>query len=95
MTDTSPQADYPEHLYNEELWCVLLRAEFDLVAHVANLHLYDGDCVDARGAINFAKRVDPKVRQIITFSGDNLDTVYDRKGDDWEAEIVVEMVEFR
>lgn len=85
MTDTSPQADYPEHLYNAKLWCVLLRAEFDFEAHVATLHLYDGDCADMKGSINFAKRVDPKVCQIRTYSGDNPDMHYVLIGGEWEA----------
>jgi hypothetical protein len=68
--------DYPDYLYNEELKCRLLQAEFDYEAHVATLYLYDGDCTDMRGAIHFAKRSDPKVWKIHTVSGRKQDTGY-------------------
>lgn len=62
------------------------RIEFDLRRHSVEIHLADGDCVDMSGAIYLAKRIDPFVRRINTFSGAARDTSYGQIFDDkWEA----------
>ncbi len=69
--------------YNKELMCMIVRSEVDFELHQTVLFFPEMNCCDMRGAINFAKRTDPKVKRIVTVSGENLDTVY-YYGDDEE-----------
>jgi predicted DNA-binding transcriptional regulator AlpA len=62
--------------FNEELMCILVKSEVDFELHQTVLFFPEMNCCDMRGAINFAKRTDPKVKRIVTIAGENLDTVY-------------------
>ena len=62
--------------FNEELMCMIVRSEVDFELHQTVLFFPEMNCCDMRGAINFAKRTDPKVKRIVTVSGGKLDTVY-------------------
>lgn len=62
---------------NEELQCFINSCSFNLKTHEAILFLPAMNCCDMRGAISFAKRIDPKVKRILTIEGSNKDTVYD------------------
>ncbi len=70
--------------FNKELVCVIVRSEADFELHETVLFFPEMNCCDMKGAINFAKRTDPKVKRIVTVSGGNLDTVYYYDDDDEE-----------
>lgn len=62
--------------FNEELMCVIVRSATCFESHQTVLFFPERHCCDMDGAINFAQRTDPKVKRIITVSGENMDTVY-------------------
>jgi 5-methylcytosine-specific restriction protein A len=69
---------------------LLLQAEIVRVIYharrgVLELHLADGDCVDMAGAVELARRIDPAIDRIHTFSGEARDTSYSFEGVDWVA----------
>ena len=70
--------------FNEELMCMIVRSEVDFELHQTVLFFPEMNCCDMRGAINFAKRTDPKVKRIVTVSGGKLDTIYYYDDDDEE-----------
>ena len=70
--------------FNEELMCMIVRSEADFELHQTVLFFPEMNCCDMRGAINFAKRTDPKVKRIVTVSGGKLDTIYYYDDDDEE-----------
>ena len=72
--------------FNEELMCMIVRSEVDFELHQTVLFFPEMNCCDMRGAINFAKRTDPKVKRIVTVSGGKLDTIYYYDDDDEEEE---------
>jgi hypothetical protein len=45
----------------------------------------EGNCCDMRGCIELFERIDPEVRTIYTFAGDEPDTIYKREGKEWHA----------
>jgi len=51
------------------------------------LSMPDGCCSDMAGAIALFRRIDPKVRRIVTLSGEERDTVYYRSKGEWEARL--------
>ena len=72
--------------FNEELMCMIVMSEADFELHQTVLFFPEMNCCDMRGAINFAKRTDPKVKRIVTVSGGKLDTIYYYDDDDDEEE---------
>jgi hypothetical protein len=52
---------------------------------VLEIYLADGDCTDMSGAIELARRIDPEIDRIRTFSGDKPDTYYNFEGVEWVA----------
>src|SRR3954451_6899810 len=54
---------------------------------VGMLYMADGECCDMSGAIELFQGIDPAVRAINTFSGDEPDTMYFRRGGEWTAYI--------
>ena len=87
MSDTYEFSEYPAHLRNNELMCCLIQAVFDFESHVTVLYLYDGNTTHMPGAISFATRVDPKVRQIQTISGSKPDIIYTLVDGKWDARL--------
>ena len=53
--------------------------------HIVTLVLREGDHCHMPGAIAVARELDPEVRHIIAFSGDEPDCRYERDGDEWQA----------
>ncbi len=64
--------------FHPDLMCGVLRVEYRFSTHTAYLHLPDGDCTDMDGARRMASAIDSEVRTIVTFSGPEVDTVYQR-----------------
>jgi hypothetical protein len=66
--------------YFEPLQCGLLRAEIDFEGRVVTLYLPELECTDMKGAIAYAKGLDPDV------AGERADTCYVRSsGEHWSA----------
>lgn len=62
------------------------RVVYDLRRNTVEIHLEEGDCTDMGGAIALARRIDPNVRRVETFSGVYRDTSYSQlPGDQWQA----------
>jgi hypothetical protein len=73
-------------MFSTELMCSIDRLDFDFGAHVATLHLADGDCPHMDGAIRLCRRIDPRVQRIVTYSGARPDILYVRGPDGtWQA----------
>lgn len=64
--------------------CILVGVEV-AEDHVVILSLANGDCCHMPGAIAVARELDPEVRRIVIFSGDEADCRYEREGDEWQA----------
>lgn len=86
-------------MYNDELMCNIESVFVDFKTHNATFNLHKDHCCDMRGAINYAKRIDPEIILIKTYSGDREDVVYvsfidDTGVDKWEARYPVTKVSF-
>lgn len=68
-----------------ELQCFVKSHSYDFESRTLTIWLYELECVDMSGAINLAKRIDPRARKIITRYNNRLDTTYVRKGGGWQA----------
>jgi hypothetical protein len=52
------------------------RIEYDFDEKVGAVYMPESYCTDMHGAIEFFKKIDSRVRQVQTFSGDVADIVY-------------------
>lgn len=66
------------YLQSEELWCGLVKLEYDFVNRLGVIYFPEGHCCDCTGCLNLFKRIDPRVKTIITVAGKYLDTRYTR-----------------
>jgi hypothetical protein len=71
-----------------ELQCRLFRAVLDHATHVVTLYLDENNSTNMRGAIRFARRLDPYVTRVETFAANAPDAFYVRSenGDKWRFE---------
>jgi len=76
--------------------CARLRGyEIDFGKHRVTLWLESGHVADMSGSIRFAVRHDPRVRKIVTMSGDKMDTTFERRGNGWSARVPVPLAEMQ
>jgi hypothetical protein len=71
--------------WDERLKCSVVSLAYDFRSHTGQLYLLDGDCCDMTGCVALFGEIDPKVTAINTYSGDQADTVYHKKGTEWSA----------
>lgn len=70
---------------HRDLMCEPLTVTYDFRSRVGVVNMPEGDCTDMTGAIRFFERMDQDVEMIQTYSGDDLDTVYVKRGGEWCA----------
>jgi hypothetical protein len=70
---------------NHRLMCSVISMTYDFPSHTGYLYLCSGDCCDMRGCVGLFKAVDPKVLEIICFSGDKPDVQYHKADGKWEV----------
>ena len=68
------------------LGCNANSLKYDFTRHTGELYIEDGEegC-DMHGCITFFESIDPNVRLIHTFSGNEPDTVYWKEEREWKA----------
>ena len=75
-----PPPDWPDGqddaVWRKDLVCGLRSVVAHLPEHQVTLLLAEGSCCDMRGAIALAFDIDPRVKTVVTYSGDRMDTVY-------------------
>lgn len=69
----------------KDLMCEVANLAYDFDSRKGTLNLAPGHCCDMEGCINLFTKIDPDVQFIETYSGEEPDTVYRRKGNDWES----------
>ncbi len=72
-----------EAAYHPELMARIRRTVYDYIQRIATLYLEDGHCASMPGAIALCERIDPAVKTVVTYSGERLDTVYQRRNGEW------------
>lgn len=74
-----------EDTWDERLKCHVVSLTYEFHTHTGQLYLLDGDCCDMTGCVALFEGIDPEVKAIKTYSGDKADTVYRKKGTEWNA----------
>jgi hypothetical protein len=73
-------------VWRRELMCDVIRIEYDFEWCIGTAHFAEHNCCDMSGCINLFKRIDPYVKRIITFAGQQQDTWYKiNAAGEWEA----------
>jgi hypothetical protein len=67
------------------LRCSVSSLSYDFVTRSGELHFPPDCCCDATGAIALFVGIDPGVRLIRTYAGDEADTVYQKRAGRWTA----------
>ena len=67
--------------------CDVLRLTYDVPTRTGTLWLPETHCTDMTGAINFFKKIDPKVQVVEVFSGTDHDITYRGFGHRWAVEM--------
>jgi hypothetical protein len=76
----------PNDIWYAKLVTYVNHITHDVRKHVGALYMPSGMCTDMSGAIDLFKRIDPKVRRIDTFSGDQPDAFYIKSANGtWKA----------
>lgn len=75
-----------DKLYDARFKCCVLSLDYDFTRHVGRVIMREWDCCDMIGCIEVFEKIDPKVKEVETYSGEKLDTFY-RLGEDsqWAA----------
>lgn len=68
-----------------DLHCSINELHYDFDARIGKLYMPPDNCCDMGACIELFKKIDPKVRLIDAFAGDELDITYARYGDSWDA----------
>jgi hypothetical protein len=63
-------------VWREDMVCGLRGIVALLPEHQVQLMLTERGCADMQGAIALALDIDPRVKTVVTYSGDRMDTVY-------------------
>jgi len=80
-TEIIIQLHTPFLTIKKELWSDVLSLSYDKISRTFVVMQRKFCCVDATNTIELAKRVDPDVKHILTYSGVALDTCYHCKDD--------------
>lgn len=71
--------------FREDFQCDVVRVDYNFEREYGRAWLQEGENCDMNGCIAFFKAIDPAVKHIETFSGDQEDTVYMLRSGDWIA----------
>jgi hypothetical protein len=71
--------------WDERLKCSVRRLTYDFDTQTGELNLPPHQSCDMGGCVELFLGIDPKVKTISTFAGDQPDTFYKRKGKEWKA----------
>jgi hypothetical protein len=82
---------HPVHgLRDARLVCCVMRLEYDFRTRTGAIYFPDGRCCDMAGCVALFEGIDPGVRDIQTYSGEESDTRYRKGGDgEWHATMPV------
>ena len=72
-------------VFDDRLLCEVNSIHYDFRRKIGGLELPDGHACDMRGCISMFEAIDRQVIAIVTFSGDERDTVYLRRDGEWKA----------
>lgn len=64
--------------HHPEMMCDVTAIAYDFKSRTGRVDMAVGNCVDMRGCIDVFERIDPKIKTIETFAGDQPDTSYHR-----------------
>jgi hypothetical protein len=70
---------------DERLMCHVVSLAYDFRNHTGQLYVGDGECCDMSGCVALFEGIDPEVKAVNTFAGDQADTAYRKKGNDWSV----------
>jgi hypothetical protein len=70
---------------DRELMTTVHRIEYDPARKLGRVLMAPGCCVDMSGTIALFERIDPDIRTIETFAGNETDTSYHRVNGHWRS----------
>lgn len=73
-------------VFRDDLQCSVSNLSYDFTTRTGYLNMPDGVCTDMSGCIRLFEKIDPDVRTIRTFAGNEEDTAYHRTDGVWEAD---------
>jgi hypothetical protein len=69
--------------FDKRLACSINRLQYDFAKHKGELFMMPGNCCDGQACIKLFEAIDSEVKEIQTFEGANVDTLYWRRGEEW------------
>jgi|688.fasta_scaffold1809558_2 hypothetical protein len=70
-------------MHSKKLCCSLLKIVCS--SEIIEFYFPKDECCDMSGAIEIAEYINPKVKLIVTISGDKIDTCYKKNKKTWSA----------
>lgn len=70
-------------VFSETLACYVISVYYNFFAQRGNLYLLENNVPDMSGCLQLFRSIDPNVKDIDVFSGDELDTVYTKYHGQW------------
>ncbi len=71
--------------YSDRLWCFVESVHYSVSDRCGTLRMSDLSACDMEECIALFERIDPDVKRIETWAGDQPDTLYCKRADGWEA----------
>lgn len=75
-----------EQLYNSQLQCYVHEIHYSFENKIGALIMGNNSCCHMPGCIDYFKSIDPNIKEIQTYAGKTLDTVYIMNNNDWTAQ---------
>jgi hypothetical protein len=72
-----------EDAWDERLQCHVVSLAYDFSSHTGRLYLVAQGCCDRDGCLELFQAIDPEVRAIQTYSGDQPDMAFRKMGTEW------------
>jgi hypothetical protein len=72
--------------FDNRLSCFVNRLEYDFTKRSGKSFLLPGNCCDGPACIKLFEAIDPEVKEIQTFEGANVDTLYWRRKEEWHIQ---------
>jgi len=76
MIIKTDQYPHKRKLFNHKLSCCVYAMQYLFPEKVGFITFATGECCDMTSCLSLFKAIDPKIRQIQTYSGDKKDTCY-------------------
>lgn len=71
-----------------DLLCDVTSLSYDFDKRTGRLNMAPAGSCDMSGLVALFAKIDPDVQRIVTFAGDQLDSVYRRGPEGWESRLV-------